>query len=76
MRVLGINGSSSVQWLMNIADIVNDQSKSERSCIGTIWEIFSDLSIVVRGEIIITGTLQPLSQISEGTEDVVCGSFK
>jgi hypothetical protein len=62
-----------VERLMDITGVVDDHAESERSGIGINGEVLVDLNPVVGVEVFLTRALEPLGQVSHGTNNIVIG---
>ena len=60
-----------MQRLVNIANVVNDQTQSKRSRISFIWETLLDLFVVVAGFVLGTNTSQPLIQACQCVQHII-----
>jgi hypothetical protein len=62
-----------VEGLMDITNVVDNHTESERSCIGINGEALGDLLPIVGRLVFFTGALEPLGQVGEGTNNIVLG---
>jgi len=71
LGVVGVEAGGGVQGLMDVTNVMDDHAESEGSAITILGEVLGDLLPVVGSEVIITGSFEPLGQVSEGTNNVV-----
>jgi hypothetical protein len=69
LGVLGVDLGHGVEGLMDVANVVDDQSQGEGLLVGRIAELVSD-SLQVGGVLDFGGSLKEANQVSEGADDV------
>jgi hypothetical protein len=75
-RICAVNFSYCVKGLMNIANVVDGKTESNRSCISLNGEILDDLLIIVGSFVVSSATAKPFCNVSKGANDIVGGSDK
>ena len=70
LGVLLVNSRGSVERLMDVTGVVDDETQSEGLGIGLEGEVLLDLLVVVAG-LVIASVLQPVGQVFKSAHNVV-----
>lgn len=74
--ICAVNFCYWVKGLMNIANVVDSKTESDRSCISLSGEILDNLLIIVGSFIISSTSTKPFCDIFKGANDIVSGGDK
>lgn len=71
LGVVMIDAGDSVQGLVDVTEVVDDHAESEGPAVSINGEVLGNLLVVVGGQIVVAGAVEPHGEVGEGAEDVV-----